>query len=64
MTTMTRQNAKFPLLLDLPGKPDHQAIRCPTGNFGPLWRVIATSPILITVFDTIYLTPRSPGAWA
>ena len=62
MTTMIRQNTIFPLLLDLPSKPDHQAIHCPTVNFGALLRDSVTNPILITVFDT-YLTPRSPAAW-
>ena len=52
----------FPLLLDPPGKIDHQAIHCPTANFGPLSRCSVTNAILITVFDN-YLTPRSPGAW-
>ena len=28
----------FLLLLDPPGNPDHQAIHCPTTNFGPLLR--------------------------
>ena len=62
MATMIRYHIKFPLLLDSPGKPDHQAIHCPTANFGPLSRGSVTNPILITVFDT-YLTPRSPVAW-
>ena len=52
----------FPLLQDLPGKPDRQAIHCPTANFVPLSRGCITLPIIITVLDT-YLTPRSPGAW-
>ena len=52
----------FPLLLDPPGKPDYQAIHCPTANFGPLSRGSVTNPILITVFDT-YLPPKSPEAW-
>ena len=51
MTTMIRQNAKFPLLLDPPGKPDHQATACPAVNFGPLSRGNVTNPILISVFD-------------
>ena len=58
-------NFKIPsllLLLDPPGKPDHQAIHCPTANFEPLSRSNAINPILVTVFDT-YLTPRSLGAW-
>ena len=62
MTTMIRQNIMLPLLLDPPGKPDHQAIYCPTANFGPLSRGSVTIPILITVFDT-YLTPTSPAPW-
>ena len=62
MTTMIRQNTNFPLLLDLPDKPDHQAIHCPTANSGPLSRGGVTNSILITVFDN-YLTPMSPGAW-
>ena len=53
---------QFPLLLDPPGKPDHQAIHCPTVNFGPLSSGSVTNSILITGFDT-YLTPMSPGAW-
>ena len=32
MTTMIKQRTKFPLLLDPLGKPDHQAIHCPTAN--------------------------------
>ena len=59
---MIRQHKNFPLLLDLPGKPDHQSIHCPTANFGPLSRSSISNPILITVFGT-YLTQRSPGAW-
>ena len=57
MTTMIRQNTKrqktksFPLLLHHPGKPDHQAINCPTANFGPLSKGSVSNPILITVFD-------------
>ena len=62
MATMIRQIQSFPLLLDPPGKPDHQAIHGVTANFGPLSSGSVTNPILITVFDT-YLTPRSPGAW-
>ena len=61
MTTMIRQHKSSPLLQDLPGKADHQAIHCPTANFGPLSRGSVTNSMLITVFDT-YLTPRSPGA--
>ena len=53
----------FPLLLDPPGKPDHQAIaNCSKANFGPLSSGSITNPMLITVFDT-YLTLTSPGAW-
>ena len=51
----------FLLLLDTPGKPDHQVIHCPAANFGSLSRGSVTNHILITVFDT-YLTLRSPGA--
>ena len=58
MTTMIRQHTKFRLLLVPPGKPDHQAIHCPTANFGPLSRGSITNPMFITVFDA-YLTPRS-----
>ena len=47
----------FSLLLDPPDKPDHQAIHCPTANFGPLSRGSITNPILITVFDT-YLASK------
>ena len=61
MTNMIRQQS-FPQLQDPPGKPDQQAIHCPTANFGPLSTGSVTNPILITVFDT-YLTLRSPGAW-
>ena len=49
---MIRQHTKFSLLLDLPGKPDHQAIHCPIANFGPLSSGSVTNPMLITVFDT------------
>ena len=59
---MIRQHKNFSLLLDPPGKPDHQSIHCPTANFGPLSRSSISNPILITVSDT-YLTQRSPGAW-
>ena len=52
----------FILLLDAPGKPDHQAIHCPTANFGPLSRGSVTNPMLVTVLDT-HMTPRSPGDW-
>ena len=62
MTTMIRQNTKFPLLLDPPDRPDHKAIHCPTVNFGPISSDSVTNSILITGFDT-YLTPMSPGAW-
>ena len=51
----------FSVLLDLPGKPNQQAIHCPTAGLEPLSRGSVTNPMLITVFDT-YLTPRSPGA--
>ena len=51
----------FPLLLDPPGKPDHQATHCPTANFGPVSRGSITYSILITVFDT-YLTPKVTGS--
>ena len=52
----------FLLVIAPPGKPDHQAIHCPTANFRPLWGDCVTNPILITVFNT-YLTTRSPRAW-
>ena len=52
---------KVSLLLDSPGKPDHQAIYCPTANFVPLSSGSVTNTMLITVFDN-YLTPRSPEA--
>ena len=66
MTTMEKDNTqhttnKFPLRLDPLGKPDHQALQCPTANFGPLLKGSVTNQMLITVFD-IYLTPKSPGA--
>ena len=50
----------FPLLLDLPGKPDQQAIHCPTANFGPLSRDNVTKPQLIWpyLFDT-----KFTGIW-
>ena len=48
--------------LDLPGRPDHQAIHFPRANLGPLSRSSLTNPIIIIVFDT-YLTPSSPGVW-
>ena len=35
----------FPLLLDPPDKPDHQAIHCATANFGPLLRGSITNLI-------------------
>ena len=38
----------FPLLLDPPGKSDHQAIHYPTANFGSLSRGSITMPILFT----------------
>ena len=49
-------------MLDPPGKPDHQAIHCPTGDFGPLSRGSVTNPMLITLFDT-HLTIVSVEAW-
>ena len=52
----------YTLLLDTPGKPDHQAVHYPTANFGPLSRGNVTNPTLITVFDT-YLTQRSARSW-
>ena len=61
MTIMIRQNAKLSPTARSPGQPEHQAIHCPTANFGPLSRGSVTNAILITVFDT-YLTPRSPAA--
>ena len=70
MTTMIRQNTKCyiqntkykvlvlnTLLLDPPGKPNHQHIHCPTANFELLSRGSITNPILITVGDT-YLTSK------
>ena len=44
-----------------PGKPDLQAIHCPTTNFGPPSRGSITSLMLITAFDA-YLTPIPLGA--
>ena len=38
----------FPLLLDPPGKSDHQTIHYPTANFGSLSRGSITMPILFT----------------
>ena len=52
----------FPVLLDPSGKPDHQAIHCPTANFGALSRGRVTNSILITVFHT-YFSQRSSGPW-
>ena len=49
-------------MLDPRGKTDHQAIHCPTANFGSLSRGSVTKPMLITVFDND-MTPESPGAW-
>ena len=49
-------------MLDLLWKPDHQAIHCPTANFGTLSRSSVNNRMLITVLHT-YLTPRSLGAW-
>ena len=49
MTTMIIQSSL--LLLDPPGKLDHQTIHCPTANFGPLSRGNVNNPMLITVFD-------------
>ena len=51
----------FPLLLVPTGKPDHQAIHCPTANYGPLYRISVINPMLITAHDA-YLIVRSPGA--
>ena len=48
MASMIRQHIKFRLLLDPTSKPDHQAIHCPTANFGPLSRGSITNPMLIT----------------
>ena len=50
MTNIIRQHS-FPLLLDPPGRPDQQAIHCPTANFGSLSRGSVIKPVLITVFD-------------
>ena len=61
MTTMIRQHTKFPLLLVLSGKPDHEAIHCPTANVGRLSSGSVTNPMLITVFDA-YLTPKVTGS--
>ena len=46
-------------MLDPPGKPDYQAILCPTANFRSLLRGSITNH-LITVFDT-YLAPKVTG---
>ena len=48
---MIRQHTSFLLMRDPRGKTDHQAIHCPTANFGPLSRGSVTKPMLITVFD-------------
>ena len=61
MRDMMIQHTVFPLLLDPPGKPDHQASHCHTTNFEPLLRGSVPDPMFITVFDS-YLTPRSPQA--
>ena len=50
MATMITQNTEFPILLDPPSKPDHQAIHCPTTNSGPLSRGSITNPILILIW--------------
>ena len=42
----------LPLLLDPAGKPDHQAIQCPTANFEQQSKGCVTNLMLITVFDT------------
>ena len=52
MTNMIRQHTEFPPIARSPGKPDQQAIHCPTANFGLLSTGSVTNPILITVFDT------------
>ena len=44
----TRYMISLPLQLDPPGKPDHQAIDCPTANFGSPLRGRVNNP-LITV---------------
>ena len=62
MTNMIDNIQSFPLLLDLPGKNDQQAIHGPTANFGPLSRRCVTNSMLITVFGA-YLIPRSPVPW-
>ena len=62
ITNMIRQHREFPPTARSLGKPDQQAIHCPTANFGPLSRDSVTNPMLITVFDN-YLTPRSSRAW-
>ena len=41
----------FPLLLVLPGEPDHKAIHCPMANFGPLLRSSLTDLMLVTAFE-------------
>ena len=46
-------------MLDPPGKPDYQAILCPTANFRSLLRGSITNH-LITVFDTC-LAPKVTG---
>ena len=38
MATIIKKDTKFSPLLDLPRKSYHQAIHCPTANFGPLSR--------------------------
>ena len=62
MTTMIRQHTKFPPTASSPRQPGHQAMHCPTGNFGWLPSGNIINLMLITAYDT-YLNPRSPGAW-
>ena len=62
MTNIIRQDTEFPATARSPGKPDQQAIHCPTANFGQLSRDRVTNPMLITVFYS-HVTARSPGAW-
>ena len=50
MTTMIRQNTRFPPTTRPPGKPDHHGITWSRANFGPLQRGSVTNSILIIVW--------------
>ena len=62
MTTMIRQNTKFPSIARSSRQTWSPGYSPPHSYFAPLSRGSVTNPILITVFNT-YLTPRSMGAW-